>query len=68
MKISEVTKAGYYWAKQDGFGWYNLIIDVHGTYPFFKIRAWNVHKDNLGIIDGDDICDESELIPIEHPD
>ncbi|TCN63698.1 hypothetical protein [Acetobacteroides hydrogenigenes] len=39
------TEAGFYWAKTDDFKWFNAIVHVVGTAPFFRIEGWNHHKE-----------------------
>lgn len=68
MKINQVKEPGFFWAKSGDYKWHNLIIEVFGEYPFFRIRAWNRSCDKLGIIDADDIAKDCELIPISEPE
>lgn len=35
-------KAGFYWAKtNESFKWWNLIVQIHGDPPFFKLTVWS---------------------------
>lgn len=68
MTIKDVKEPGFFWAKSENYKWYNLIIEVFGDYPFFKIRAWNRGLDKMGFIDADDVAEDCELVPIPNPD
>jgi len=68
MTIKEVKEPGFFWAKSGSHKWYNLIIEVFGEHPFFKIRAWNISCDKKGLIDTDDIQEDCDLVPIPQPD
>lgn len=41
------TQEGLYWASEPGKDWYNLIVEVYGTSPFFRIRGWDRKNDLL---------------------
>lgn len=68
MTIKEVKEPGFFWAKSGKYQWHNLIIEVFGEYPFFKIRAWNRSCDKTGLIDAGDIQEDCDLVPIPQPD
>ena len=42
----EELKKGFYWGKgsKDNPDWYDLIIEVHGNFPFLKIRVWDLRN------------------------
>ena len=38
------TESGLYFASSDNFKWYNLIVEVYGDSPFFRINVWDRYK------------------------
>jgi hypothetical protein len=42
---------GFYWAKSGSYKWYNLIVEVHGESPFFRLRAWHLFDQTLTAIE-----------------
>jgi len=36
-------KPGYYWARSDKYyEWYNMVVDVYGTSPYYRIQGWKI--------------------------
>ncbi len=59
-------KEGYYWAKDGERMYFNLIINLHGKSPFFRIRAWDTWKDV--IIENFEPSKIIEVSKIERPE
>ena len=62
MKSTIPTKPGFYWAKSGRSQWFNLIVEVHGESPFFRLRAWNRMHDTLKEIRSDEIEEWGPMI------
>jgi hypothetical protein len=60
---------GFYWARSNiRFEWYNLIVEVYGNSPFFKIRSWNRISNKLYLDYELSLYDIAEFGPkIEEP-
>ena len=41
------TEAGLYFASSDNFKWYNLIVEVYGDLPFFRVNIWDRYYNKL---------------------
>ena len=51
-------EAGFYWARSGkDYVWYDLIVEVYGEAPFFKIRTWRRIFDRVEEIRPSDIVD-----------
>jgi hypothetical protein len=46
---------GFYFAKSENYKWFNLIAQIYGQSPFFKIRAWHRFHDKIIEINVSDI-------------
>lgn len=57
MKQNPPTELGYYWAKTHGRQWYDVIAEVHGTFPFLKIRGWSRIDQRLCVYQGTEIAE-----------
>ena len=40
-------EAGFYWAKERGVDWFNLLVKVEGDSPFLHC-AWIIKRNSLG--------------------
>lgn len=47
---------GFYWGKSDDCKWWNLIIQVYGDSPFFRIDGWDISEDDI-FADIDRVCE-----------
>lgn len=66
-------EAGYYWARTEArFDWWNMIVEVHGTFPYLKIIGWvRGLSEEIKRLDISDICDfgpkiEVPIVPPEN--
>lgn len=41
------SKEGFFWARTSGMQWWNLIVKVQGTSPFFTIDVWDYTNDKV---------------------
>lgn len=62
LKKQPPTEAGLYWAKSGTYKWFNLIVEIYGESPFFKIRAWCRPKDQIINISHTDIAEWGDKI------
>jgi hypothetical protein len=44
------SKAGLYWAKFEQSEWFNMIAEVSGEAPFFRIVGWSMTTNKLGAV------------------
>lgn len=57
-------ETGYYWAKTNGYKWYNIIVQVYGDFPFFKVNGYDFSKDK-GVTDISQIAEFGNRIECE---
>lgn len=45
MDEKKEIKPGFHFAKANGHKGYNVIVEVYGTSPFYKVRGWDFVND-----------------------
>lgn len=50
---------GFYWARERGFRYWNLIVEVVGDSPFFRLDVWSLNSPKKATADVDvDLIEE----------
>lgn len=53
--MEDAMTTGFYLAKTGNCQWYNLIVQIYGRSPFFKLRAWDRIADKIVVVNVEDI-------------
>lgn len=59
------TEPGFYWARESGYQWWNVIVMVEGESPYLSYRAWDRTE---GVTVGKDPSDYYFGPKIEEPE
>lgn len=47
--------AGYFWARNGDCKWFDLIVEIYGKSPFFRLRAWDLKNSQIVDIEAQNI-------------